>query len=197
MDEVEINAGVAYLRSLRADGGLDDRPALVAASGDPVARAVMGIGSPLDGDGAGAYVSRRHEQGRRDELISWAVAEPTSGALLAEVILVPARADRSSATASAELRWWTGPGASDPDVPRGALTAVVGFAFAGLELGLLWIRPTAEADALAEAIGFRRGRPTSPSWCDEAGAARALPWCITATGSAAGTGPAPSRRHRA
>jgi hypothetical protein len=38
VEPVEINAGEYYLRQLRADKHLDDRPALVAAFADPTHR---------------------------------------------------------------------------------------------------------------------------------------------------------------
>ncbi|WP_016698729.1 hypothetical protein [Actinoalloteichus spitiensis] len=126
-----------------------------------------------------------------------AVAEPTSGALRAEVVLVPGRPGAGSSGNSAELRWWCPPGGTAPDTLRGALTAVVGFAFAGLALGWLWMRRTPEADGLAGALGFRQGRPPDPAWCGGAGAAHALPWCMAATGSAVEAGPAHTEPHRA
>lgn len=72
VEPVEVNAGAWYLRALRADERVDDRPAL--ADG--------GI------DDAG-YVARRTAQWLSDEHYSWAVCEPTTGELLAEVGLTP------------------------------------------------------------------------------------------------------------
>lgn len=70
MEPIEINAGSWYLRALRADERVDDRPAL------------------RDGgiDDAG-YVAERRRQWATDEHYSWAVCEPTTGELLAEVVL--------------------------------------------------------------------------------------------------------------
>ncbi|MFG1930492.1 hypothetical protein ACGFK1_07520 [Mycobacterium sp. NPDC048908] len=73
MDPVEINAGAWYLRALRADDRIDDRPAL----------AVLG---ETDAD----YVGRRAADWKSDATYSWAVCEPTTGELLAEVTLQPA-----------------------------------------------------------------------------------------------------------
>ena len=73
MDPVEINAGQWYLRSLRADDRIDDRPAL----------ADLGETDP-------EYVARRDAQWTADSRYSWAVCEPTTGELLAEVTLDPA-----------------------------------------------------------------------------------------------------------
>ena len=73
MEPVEINAGAWYLRALRADDRLDDRPAL----------AEMG---ETDAD----YIQKRAAQWESDATYSWAVCEPTTGELLAEVTLHPA-----------------------------------------------------------------------------------------------------------
>lgn len=75
MEPVEINAGAWYLRALRADERVDDRPAL-AELGE------------TDGD----YITRRSEQWARDTAYSWAVCEPTTGELLAEIVLDTAAA---------------------------------------------------------------------------------------------------------
>ena len=73
MDPVEINAGQWYLRGLRADGRIDDRPAL----------ADLGVTDP-------EYVARSDAQWSADSRYSWAVCELTTGELLAEVTLDPA-----------------------------------------------------------------------------------------------------------
>lgn len=73
MDHVEINAGAWYLRALRADKLMDDRPAL----------ADLGVG---DSD----YVAQCAAGWEKDVRYTWAVCEPTTGELLAEVTLNPA-----------------------------------------------------------------------------------------------------------
>ncbi|HXB84501.1 hypothetical protein [Mycobacterium sp.] len=70
MDPVEINAGQWYLRALRADNRIDDRPAL----------ADLGVTDP-------DYVARCAAQWSSDTSYSWAVCEPTTGELLAAVTL--------------------------------------------------------------------------------------------------------------
>jgi hypothetical protein len=70
VEPVEINAGAWYLRALRADDRVDDRPAL----------AELGVSEP-------DYIARRSAQWASDTHYSWAVCEPTSGELLAEVSL--------------------------------------------------------------------------------------------------------------
>jgi hypothetical protein len=94
VDPVEINAGQWYLRALRADSRVDDRPAL----------ADLGVAEP-------DYVADCAAQWSADTRYSWAVCEPTTGELLAEVTLDPhtgaiatrARAGHApAATAAAE-----------------------------------------------------------------------------------------------
>ncbi len=72
MEPVEINAGAWYLRALRADDRVDDRPALADL-----------------GEHRAEYVSTLAAQWDSDSLYSWAVCEPTTGELLAEVTLDP------------------------------------------------------------------------------------------------------------
>jgi hypothetical protein len=76
LEPVEINAGQWYLRGLRADERIDDRPAL----------AELGISDP-------DYVARTDADWSTDTRYSWAVCEPTTGELLAEVSLDPATGD--------------------------------------------------------------------------------------------------------
>lgn len=70
MQPIEINAGAWYLRALRADDRLDDRPALRAA----------GIPDP-------DYVSGRTAEWDAETRFSWAVCEPTTAEVVAEVLV--------------------------------------------------------------------------------------------------------------
>jgi hypothetical protein len=72
VEPVEINAGSWYLRALRADDRVDDRPAL----------ADLGETDP-------SYVPLCTRDWRDDRRYTWAVAEPTTGEMLAEVGLDP------------------------------------------------------------------------------------------------------------
>ncbi len=72
MEPVEINAGAWYLRALRQDDLIDDRPAL----------SDLGETDP-------DYIARRNAQWASGTCYSWAVSEPTTGELLAEVTLDP------------------------------------------------------------------------------------------------------------
>lgn len=73
MEPVEINAGQWYLRGLRADNRIDDRPAL----------AKLGVTDP-------EHVARTAAQWAADTSYSWAACDVTTGELLAEVTLDPA-----------------------------------------------------------------------------------------------------------
>jgi hypothetical protein len=75
VEPVEINAGAWYLRAPRQDDLIDDRPAL-AALGEP------------DPD----YVARCDAQWASETGYTWAVCEPTTGEMLAEVTLDPVAA---------------------------------------------------------------------------------------------------------
>jgi len=72
MEPVEINAGNWYLRGLRADDRVDDRPALADL-----------------GETDAGYVDRCTRDWLTDTRYTWAVCEPTTGELLAEVALRP------------------------------------------------------------------------------------------------------------
>ncbi|MBI5340325.1 hypothetical protein EV589_3149 [Mycobacterium sp. BK558] len=76
MEPVEINAGAWYLRALRADDRVDDRPAL----------ADLGEHRP-------DHVSQAAAHWDSETLFTWAVCEPTTGELLAEVTLDPSTRD--------------------------------------------------------------------------------------------------------
>ncbi|CAM2936697.1 hypothetical protein [Skermania piniformis] len=87
MEPIEVNAGRWYLRALRSDGRVDDRTALAA-------------GGIVDPD----YVARRHTEWAAETHFSWAVCEPTTGELLAEVGLTP------GSDGTAQLSGWARPG---------------------------------------------------------------------------------------
>ncbi len=72
MDPVEINAGAWYLRAPRDDELIDDGPAL----------AEMGETDP-------GYIARSRAQWASDTAYTWAVCEPTTGEMLAEITLDP------------------------------------------------------------------------------------------------------------
>ncbi|MGH3450607.1 MAG: GNAT family N-acetyltransferase, partial [Haloechinothrix sp.] len=85
MEPVEINAGAYYLRQLRADDRLDDRPALIPAFADPEMRRYVPQYTIDTLEQAGEYVASRAAEWADGLRCSWAIAEPTSGRLLGEV----------------------------------------------------------------------------------------------------------------
>jgi hypothetical protein len=82
VEPVEINAGAWYLRALRDDELMDDRPALAA----------MGESDP-------GYIAHCTAQWLVDTGYTWAVCEPTTGEMLAEV-----RVDPLAATLTTRVR---------------------------------------------------------------------------------------------
>ncbi|MGZ5394212.1 MAG: hypothetical protein ACXWEI_01705 [Mycobacterium sp.] len=72
MEPVEINAGAWYLRALRDDELIDDRAALAS----------IGESDP-------GYIARCTAQWASDTGYTWAVCEPTTGEMLAEVRIDP------------------------------------------------------------------------------------------------------------
>ncbi|WP_019932997.1 hypothetical protein [Nocardia sp. BMG111209] len=72
MEPIEINAGSWYLRALRADDRVDDRPALAEG----------GITEP-------GYVERRAREWDAETHLSWAVCVPTTAELVAEIGATP------------------------------------------------------------------------------------------------------------
>ncbi len=75
VEPVEINAGAWYLRAPRQDELIDDRPALAA----------LGETDP-------DYVARCDAQWAAGTGYTWAVCEPTTGEMLAEVTVDPVAA---------------------------------------------------------------------------------------------------------
>jgi RimJ/RimL family protein N-acetyltransferase len=130
MEPVEINAGAYYLRQLRADERIDDRPALVAAFADPGLRRWVTRWRINDMADATEYVARRGEEWTTGERCSWAVADPTSGALLGEVDLI--RLDQ--AWHLAEAGCWVAPEYRGKGVASVALGAALRFGEAALGL---------------------------------------------------------------
>lgn len=75
MDPVEINAGAWYLRAPRDDDLIDDGPALAAM-----------------GETDAGYIARCRARWASDTAYTWAVCEPTTGEMLAEITLDPGAA---------------------------------------------------------------------------------------------------------
>jgi len=101
LEPVEINAGQWYLRGLRADSRVDDRPAL----------AELGVTDP-------DHVARSAAQWSADTSYLWAVCEVTTGELLAEVTRRPERSppERAPATPGRQPRPLSPSGDSPPQL---------------------------------------------------------------------------------
>lgn len=112
MEPIEINAGTWYLRALRADERIDDRPALAEG----------GITDP-------DYVATRTAGWANETHFSWAVCEPTTAELLAEIVVTP------TPNSTATITGWSRPG-HEPAL-EAALTTVRRFVE-----GALGLQPT-------------------------------------------------------
>ena len=177
MDPVEINAGEYYLRQLRADDRLDDRPALIEAFADPVhARYIVNY-NVRDLREAAGYVEQRAHEWVDDERYSWAIAEPTTGTLLGEVGLK----NLDLAVGRAEAVLWVHPSVRGRGIAVTAVGAAVRFGFGALDLRSVNYRhhPDNHASAaVAERCGFRHvGDSTDPAQPGQ----RLIEWVRTAS----------------
>jgi RimJ/RimL family protein N-acetyltransferase len=130
VEPVEINLGLYYLRALRADDRIDDRPAIVETFADPDTRRwVPGYRIESLAD-AGRYIAHRNEEWAKDTRFSWAVADPTTGELLGEVGLK----DVDLADGTAEASCWTHPAGRGRGMAPRALSAALRFGFGALGL---------------------------------------------------------------
>lgn len=150
---VEINAGKYYLRALRADDRIDDRQAIIEGFSDPESRRWMSHIDISDLAHAEAYIARRAQGWAEETRFSWAVAEPTTGELLGEVLLK--KVDWESHTAEAGC--WAHPSARGRGMITEALGAVLRFGFGALGLREIYYKHHTGNDAsrrVAEKLGF-------------------------------------------
>ncbi|TDP93638.1 GNAT family N-acetyltransferase [Labedaea rhizosphaerae] len=146
MEPIEINAGLFYLRGLRADELIDDRPALAEAFADESIRQVVQAADP------DVYIGMRAQQWADESGCSWAVAEPTTGRLLGEAGLV-------IEAEGARAYCWTLPGERGKGVASTALGAVLRFGRGALDLVTIRFRhPVGEqaASHVAKSCGLVR-----------------------------------------
>jgi RimJ/RimL family protein N-acetyltransferase len=130
VEPVEINLGLYYLRALRADEHLDDRPAIIEGFADPETRQWVPGHHIDDFARAEAYVARRAKEWAEDTRYSWAVADPSTGEMLGEVGLK--ELDLSAGTAEASC--WTHPAGRGRGMASRALAAVLRFGFGAVGL---------------------------------------------------------------
>jgi RimJ/RimL family protein N-acetyltransferase len=146
VEPIEINAGTFYLRALRADDLIDDRPALAEAFAD---ESVLRVVQTSDPD---VYIGMRAQQWADETGCSWAVAEPTTGRLLGEAGL-------TLGSDGALAYCWTLPGERGKGVASTALGAVLRFGQGALDLVTIRFRhPVGEQAAthVAKSCGFVR-----------------------------------------
>jgi RimJ/RimL family protein N-acetyltransferase len=163
MEPMEINAGEYYLRQLRADNLLDDRPALIEAFADPQhARYIVNYNVRNLAE-ADLYVTQRAAEWFSEERCSWGIAEPTTGALLGEVGLK----DLDSEQGRAEVALWIHPTQRGRGISVVAVNAVVRFGFGALDLREVAYRHHPDNDAsaaVAKRCGFTRvGQSKDPN----------------------------------
>lgn len=155
MEPVEINLGLYYLRALRADEHIDDRPAIVENYADADTRRWAPGWDISDLTDAGRYVALRAREWADDRRYSWAVADPTTGELLGEVGLK--ELDLEAGTAEAAC--WTHPAGRGRGVAGRALGAALRFGFGAVGLHSVRYKhfeSNAASARVAEKCGFQR-----------------------------------------
>ncbi|WP_285501856.1 GNAT family N-acetyltransferase [Actinokineospora sp. NBRC 105648] len=153
MEPVEINAGAYYLRAMRDDPRLDDRPRLLAGFDDPVSRHFLPHIKVHDLESAGHYIAERAKNWAEETRFSWAVAEPTTGLFMGEVLLKDLDLDRGTAEAGC----WAHPEGRGKGMTTTAVAAMLRFGFGALGLReVRWVhRPDNTASARVGAkVGF-------------------------------------------
>ena len=170
---MEINAGAWYLRALRADDRIDDRPAVLASCLDPEIRRWRNRPPPNPAE-ADAYVRQRAVEWARDQRFTWAVCG-TTGEMLGEVELTAL----DLGMGSAEAACWALPAGRGQGMITTAVSAVVRFAFGGLGLHRVeyqWAEGNigsarGSAASASRAGSARRGGPTGSgsTWWSAAG----------------------------
>ena len=172
MEPIEVNAGAWYLRALRADERVDDRPALLAMAADPDSRRFTGLRRVVDLATAGERVAANARGWEADTRYGWAVCEPSTGEMLAEVMLREVHLGESWA----EVGCVTSPTHRGRGIVTTAVGAVLRLAFAGVELGglgmhrVIWRHDPANkaSAAVAARLGFVREGVARGSGYDKA-----------------------------
>ncbi|NMH99843.1 GNAT family N-acetyltransferase [Pseudonocardia acidicola] len=152
MEPVEINAGTWYLRALRADDRIDDRPAVLASCLDPEILRWRRRPEPTL-EAVGAHIAERAAEWAGDTRCSWAVCEPTTGDMLGEVSL----ASLDLAIGTAEVACWALPAARGKGMITTAVSSVLRFGFGGLGLHRVtyaWAEGNEASARVAAKCGF-------------------------------------------
>ena len=148
-EPVEIAAGRLQLRPWESI----DAPALLIAAQDPDIRLWNPAAEVVDLGTARAWCAARADWSGGDHA-SWAVKEPTTGALLGSVSLY----HLDAANLSGQVGYWVLPEARGHGVATGAVRAAAGFAFGALGLVRLELFHAVENPSscrVAEAAGLR------------------------------------------
>ncbi|SDD20215.1 Protein N-acetyltransferase, RimJ/RimL family [Actinokineospora iranica] len=156
---MEINAGKYYLRALRDDARIDDRPAIIAGFADPESKRWLPHLDVSDLERAGAYIARRRAAWADETRFSWVVADPLTGEFLGEVLLKEVDLEHGTAEAGC----WALPAARGKGMTTEALGAVIRFGFGALGLREITYKHYAGNVAsrrVAEKLGFSLVRDT-------------------------------------
>lgn len=160
MEPVEINAGTYYLRQLRADDRLDDRPALLEAFADPDMHRFIPQYTIETLEQADDYVTDRADGWRTDRRCTWAIAEPTTGKLVGEVGLKNLDLDARTG----EIAVWVHPAERGKSVASTSVQAAMRFGFGALEMTAIdYVCDEANgpSGAVARKCGFELVGPTT------------------------------------
>jgi len=161
VEPVEVNAGAYYLRAMRADDRIDDRPAVLAGFADAATRRWIPEYRVTNLAEAGTYIALRDRQWRDGQRCSWAVADPTTGAMLAEVGLKNLHLDKGKA----DIVCWTHPDHRGRGVAAHAVSTALRFGFGALGLSTVgyWYADGNTASArVAAKCGFATVRTRLP-----------------------------------
>lgn len=179
---VEINAGAYYLRALRADDRIDDRPAVLVGFTDPETARWIPEYRVSTLTEAGEYIALRSQEWLEDQRCSWAVAEPTTGAMLAEVGLKNLRLNGDTG-GTADIACWTHPAHRGRGIAAHAVAAALRFGFSALGLstiGYWYAEGNAASARVAAKCGFTTVRLRLPGAAEVDGEQRDL-LCLTAS----------------
>lgn len=163
MEPFEVNVGRYYLRPPRTDDRVDDRPAVLAMASDADAGRFSSLGDVHDLASAGVHIGARTRAWAADTRYTWAVCEPTTGMMLAEVGL----RDLHLADRWAEIACVTAPAHRGRGLMRSVVPALTRLAFAAPQVGGLGLTrlvgrhhpDDAASAALAARCGFEPEPP--------------------------------------